>query len=63
MRLSRNSDQFDGYDYSKVGSDDHLYDCLAHAESENILRRDFISTIMRDLRGVRYGNRFLHDNH
>ena len=63
LRISRNTPRFDGYDYKRVGTDDHLYDFLGNAEDRQILRKDYISTIMRDLRGQRFGNNYLNDNH
>jgi len=63
LRTDRNNPRFDGFDYERVGTDDHLYDCLDAAENHQILRKDYISTIMRDLRGQRFGNHHLYDNH
>ena len=62
LRCDRNNATFDHYDYKRVGSDDHLFDLLSQAETNSILRKDYISTIMRDLRGVRFGNQFLQEN-
>ena len=48
---------FDHYDYSIIGNDDHLDDIAEEARASNILRRDYMTALMRDLRGTRHGNR------
>ena len=55
--MDKNQLAFDGFDYSIIGSDQHVDDLVAQAENQGILRREYIAVLMRDLRGLRYGNR------
>ena len=52
IRVERNNEQFDGYDYDKVGRDEHVDSFVKRAMDEGIIHRNFVGCIKRDLRVV-----------
>ena len=52
LRMDRNKVLFDKFDYDIVGRDKHIDDFVIEAENADILHRDFVGVITRDLRVV-----------
>ena len=52
LRVERNNEQFDGYNYDKVGCDEHVDNFVSRAEDEGIIHRNFVGCIKRDLRVI-----------
>ena len=53
--MDRNNIDFDHFDYAIIGTDDHLDDIARQAENTDVLRRQYVAILTRDLRGLRSG--------